>query len=75
MVPFLFLPFGATFQSLSSTSPDLDGVGIHLAPSRLRGVTIIPEAQQDPRVLGVFSLMDGIIVGGYSELGGTTLGG
>lgn len=43
MVPCLFLPFGATFQSLSHAkelSPDLDGMGTHLAP----GVSVVSEA-------------------------------
>lgn len=87
MVPCLFLPFGATFQSLASTShakelsPDLGGMETHLAPSRLLGslLSLKPpwasQSQQDPRVLGRYSVMDGIIVGAYSELGRITLGG
>lgn len=70
MVPCLFLPFGATFQSLSRAkelSPDLDGMGAHLAPSRLQGSLLFlkppwgSQSQQDPRVLG------GILSGGWDN--------
>lgn len=76
MVPCLLLPFGATFQTLSSTShpkepgPHLDGMGTHPAPSRLGGslLSLKPpwgsQSRQDPRVLG------GILRAGRDNAGG-----